>query len=296
MAKQPDVEWPTCEQAGCIGIRLASARVCLAHASEEDTAAALKLVGETGAIDARGVSITPALLERILAAAPRGENEGPLIKSCRFDWAIFTGVAEFSEATFTGDAVFGGVVFKGPAELAKVRFEQARQFGPLRAYRGLVLDDVQLRKRCSVPSSSAALSRSRPFKCEHVLDLVITTRCSVVRSGRPVPVGGQERGQGGQQLIGSLLGNPVAAAGNDQGLHVVGSELHRVPDAFTGAFRSADGQHGQGQPPDLALLVLRNAGGDGAVEPEAAAQVVGVGGEGVDVVPDRVAGQLVGPG
>ena len=50
------------------------------------------------------------------------------------------------------------------------------------------------------------------------------------------------------------------------------------------------------EPPGLTLLVLRNAGGDGAVEPEAAAQVVGVGGEGVDVVPDRVAVQLVGPG
>ena len=111
MAKQPDVEWPTCEQAGCIGIRLASARVCLAHASEEDTAAALKLVSETGAIDARGVSITPALLERILAAAPRGENEGPLIKSCRFDQATFTGDAAFDRVTFTANA---GLCLGGP--------------------------------------------------------------------------------------------------------------------------------------------------------------------------------------
>ena len=54
MAEQTEVEWPTCDQAGCIGIRLTSARMCLAHASEEETAAALKLVGETGEIDARG--------------------------------------------------------------------------------------------------------------------------------------------------------------------------------------------------------------------------------------------------
>lgn len=43
MAEQTEVEWPTCEQAGCIGIRLVAAWMCLAHASEEETAAALKL-------------------------------------------------------------------------------------------------------------------------------------------------------------------------------------------------------------------------------------------------------------
>ena len=99
MVQQPEVEWPTCEQAGCIGIRLASARACLAHASQEETANALKLVGDTGAIDVRGVLITDALLKRILTAAPLGENEEPLIKSCRFDRTTFTGDAEFDGAT-----------------------------------------------------------------------------------------------------------------------------------------------------------------------------------------------------
>src|SRR5258705_6697791 len=37
-------------------------------------------------------------------------------------------------------------------------------------------------------------------------------------------------------------------------------------------------------------------GGDRAVEPEAAAQVVGAGGEDIDVVPDHVGAQLVRPG
>ena len=85
MTEQTKVEWPTCEQAGCIGIRLTSARMCLAHSGEDETAAALKRVRETGAIDVRGVPITGALLERILTAAPRGEHEEPLIKDCRFD-------------------------------------------------------------------------------------------------------------------------------------------------------------------------------------------------------------------
>ena len=107
MAEQTEVEWPLCEQAGCAGIRLASARLCLAHASEEETAAALKLISETGAIDARGVPITGALLERILTAAPRGENEEPLLKDCQFGGATFTGAATFAEASFNGEHTFG---------------------------------------------------------------------------------------------------------------------------------------------------------------------------------------------
>jgi Pentapeptide repeats (9 copies) len=179
MAEQSEVEWPTCEQAGCAGIRLASARMCLAHASEEETAAALKLISETGAIDARGVPITGALLERILTAAPRGENEEPLIKGCQFggatltgdagfngatftgypwfDGATFTGDAWFDRATFTGGALFGGATFKRRAGFAGARFEQARQFGPLLAYRGLVLDEVQFAQPVQIEVSSTGM-------------------------------------------------------------------------------------------------------------------------------------------
>src|SRR5262249_59789130 len=112
---------------------------------------------------------------------------------------------------------------------------------------------------------------------------------------RGLPVWGQKCGKRGQQLLGRLLGDPVAAAGEDYGLHVIGDEFHRVPGAFTGAFPAAHRQDGEGQPPGLALLVLRGAGGDGAVEPETAAQVIRVF-EDVDVVLDGVAGQLVRPG
>ena len=80
MDEQTEVEWSTCEQAGCIGIRLASARKCLAHASGGETASTLKLISETSVIDARGVPITRDLLERILVTVPQGENQKPLIK------------------------------------------------------------------------------------------------------------------------------------------------------------------------------------------------------------------------
>jgi hypothetical protein len=82
-------------------------------------------------------------------------------------------------------------------------------------------------------------------------------RPGVLRRGWSVAVRGQERGQRRQHRLGSLLGDEVAGAGNDQALHIVRGELHRVPDPLTGACRSADRQDGQGQPPGLALRVLR---------------------------------------
>jgi hypothetical protein len=109
-----------------------------------------------------------------------------------------------------------------------------------------------------------------------------------------IAVRGQECGQRVQCLIGSLLGGVVAAARDDQGLHVVGGELHRVRDLFTQAVRSADAQHGYPQPPGLALLVLRDGGIQCAVDREASVQRGGVGGEGVDVVADGVIGQWPG--
>ena len=82
---------------------------------------------------------------------------------------------------------------------------------------------------------------------------------------------------------------PVGA-GDGHGLHVVGGELHRVRDPFTAAVLSADGQHRQGQPPSLALRLLRDGGIERPVPSEAAAQGVLVGSEDVDVVVDGVVG------
>jgi hypothetical protein len=45
--------------------------MCLAHATPEEQAVALRLVAETGAIDARGVPMTSELLKQLLAASPR---------------------------------------------------------------------------------------------------------------------------------------------------------------------------------------------------------------------------------
>src|SRR4051794_26020910 len=111
-------------------------------------------------------------------------------------------------------------------------------------------------------------------------------------AGRAVAVGGQERGQRRQHLLGSLLGDPVAGAGDDHALHVVRGGLHPVPDLFTPAFRSADRQDGHPKRPVLALRVLCQGRIERSVEPEAATQGVGVGEE-TDVVVDHVLWQLL---
>ena len=75
----------------------------------------MRRVGETGVIDARGVTITNDLLERILTAVPRGKNEEPLISRCRFDRSTFSGFVRFLRATFRGDAWFNQATFRGGA-------------------------------------------------------------------------------------------------------------------------------------------------------------------------------------
>ena len=49
-------------------------------------------------------------------------------------------------------------------------------------------------------------------------------------SGQSTAVRSQERRQCGQHLLGRLFGDPVAGAGDDDALHVVGERLHRLPD------------------------------------------------------------------
>ena len=75
----------------------------------------------------------------------------------RFGGATFSGDARFDGATFSGDAGFGGATFKRRAGFDGVRFEQARQFGPLLAYRGLVLDEVQFAQPVQIEVSSTGV-------------------------------------------------------------------------------------------------------------------------------------------
>jgi hypothetical protein len=102
MTDQAAVDWPTCDESGCIGIRLPPGSKCLAHATARRRAVALRQLHQTGEIDARGIPITAALLEDILAAAPHH----PTFATARFDQATFRANAGFEQATFRGDAWF----------------------------------------------------------------------------------------------------------------------------------------------------------------------------------------------
>jgi uncharacterized protein YjbI with pentapeptide repeats len=117
MAEQTPVDWRTCNQDGCIGIRLRVGGKCLAHAAADERGSELKRIGETGEIDLRGVPITKKLFDQVMAAVQRDLDEQPLLTASRFGRATFEGDAWFLGATFEGDAEFKGATFEGDANL-----------------------------------------------------------------------------------------------------------------------------------------------------------------------------------
>jgi Pentapeptide repeats (9 copies) len=116
MAEQAPVDWRTCSQDGCIGIRLRVGGKCLAHAAADERGSELKRIGETGEIDMRGVPITKKLFDQVMAAVQRDADEQPLLTVSRFRRATFEGDAWFLGATFEGDAEFTGATFEGDAD------------------------------------------------------------------------------------------------------------------------------------------------------------------------------------
>jgi hypothetical protein len=191
--EQPD--WARCGHSGCIGVRLPSTALCLAHAAEqapEAFDAELKRIGAEGTVDARGVVISAELLRQLLVAAPR-EDDRPAFTVARFDKAIFQGRARFSGASFQGragfdgasfqdaaefqwarfqrgawflqtsfqrEAWFGGASFQDTAEFDEASFERATQLGPLLA-RQLVLDGAVFGARMQLEATAAAVCARR---------------------------------------------------------------------------------------------------------------------------------------
>jgi uncharacterized protein YjbI with pentapeptide repeats len=86
-------------------------------------------------------SATAVLLEQVLDAIPRDEDQRRRFADAWFDHAIFESLAEFVEITFEntagfdgavfqGDAMFQYVVFQGDAMFDGTRFQQGASFGP----------------------------------------------------------------------------------------------------------------------------------------------------------------------
>jgi uncharacterized protein YjbI with pentapeptide repeats len=130
-----NVDWATCADDGCNGIRLPTGDKCWAHAAEADLDPALKRLGEDGRLDARGVPITQELLERLLAAAPQDDHGHTLLMGAQFDIATFRGDAVFLGAIFKGDASFHRAVFQGDALFHVVTFRWMAVFREA-AFRG----------------------------------------------------------------------------------------------------------------------------------------------------------------
>jgi hypothetical protein len=140
-------QWESCGRDGCIGVRLATAVSCLAHAAIRDPAAfeaELKRIAKDGMVDARGVHLSTELLDRVLEAVPH-QDDRPVLKAAQFKQATFQGgrgfegttfLGEadfwgatfqtwigFKQATFRGDAIFMGARFQGEAVFDEARFQ-----------------------------------------------------------------------------------------------------------------------------------------------------------------------------
>jgi uncharacterized protein YjbI with pentapeptide repeats len=127
MSGEVTVSWPTCDQEDCNGVRIDSGQ-CLAHAEDHDLDGALAQISQTGNIDARGVTISSALLGQILDAVPRNSEGRQQFADARFDRATFQGDAVFLGAIFQGDAVFLGAIFQGDAVFVEATFQSVAGF------------------------------------------------------------------------------------------------------------------------------------------------------------------------
>jgi hypothetical protein len=108
MADDQPVPWESCSHDGCIGVRLATAVWCLAHAATRDLPAfdaEFKRIGEDDTVDARGVQFATELLQRLLEALPY-QDECPVLKAAQFEQATFQGGMGFDGAIFLDETNF----------------------------------------------------------------------------------------------------------------------------------------------------------------------------------------------
>jgi hypothetical protein len=127
MAAPEKVDWDTCAEADCIGVRLPSGGKCWAHADEHHLDAALERLGEDPAVDARGVQINAELQERILDALPHTDDR-PVVVRAQFDGATFEDVVLLGGATFEGEAVFVGATFHSRVLFGGATFQREAEF------------------------------------------------------------------------------------------------------------------------------------------------------------------------
>jgi hypothetical protein len=127
MASPKGINWDTCAEDDCIGVRLPSGGKCWAHADEHHLDAALERLGEDPAVDARGVKINAELQERIIDALPHTDDR-PVVVLAQFDGATFEDVVLLGGVTFEGEAVFVGATFHSRVLFGGATFQREAEF------------------------------------------------------------------------------------------------------------------------------------------------------------------------
>jgi uncharacterized protein YjbI with pentapeptide repeats len=134
--------WSECSTEGCRGAIVLDG-ACLAHVDEMRIDAAVTKMLSQGAVDLRGTSIEPQLINHILSRAPY-DGDRPVLPHVLFDdahllgrvsfgeaWysgAVIRGVASFQRTHFASRAAFIGVQFLGDVSFVGAVFDGEAQF------------------------------------------------------------------------------------------------------------------------------------------------------------------------
>ncbi|WP_370934608.1 pentapeptide repeat-containing protein [Amycolatopsis sp. cg13] len=143
--RRPD--WDTCSaSAECIGIQVDGFSGCLAHLNDNELEAALAQLEPGADLDARGTTLSSALLARIVDAL-RDSAARPRFGRVWFGQATFTGHADFTNCEFTGNAVFGEARFTDDVGFNSATFSADAVFSPTWFGGVATFDDVEFEGR-----------------------------------------------------------------------------------------------------------------------------------------------------
>ena len=125
-------EWDTCSASvECTGVQVDGFDHCLAHLNDNELDTTLALFEPCADLDARGTTLSGALLARIVDAL-RDSTGRPQFGKVWFDQATFTDRADFTNCDFSGNAVFGEATFVGEAWFNAAVFSADAVFSPTR--------------------------------------------------------------------------------------------------------------------------------------------------------------------
>jgi hypothetical protein len=125
----PSAEWERCgAESGCTGIAARDNGGCLAHLDTDALESALRRFADGDCLDARGVTFSEELLERVVAAAPTGSDGRRRLHRAKLERAIFAAKANFGLILFGQEADFSGAIFQSEANFDDSIFDGVANF------------------------------------------------------------------------------------------------------------------------------------------------------------------------